>query len=649
MDNDPYHLLWGSYLPAEFCDSQRGPTPQTQFPAYLPPPASQVSNTLASTGTQCPTHEPLASPTGGQTDLPSQRTPNNATPNRTPKSSLKKIAVSSRSRPPSRSGNYMEEIVKARSLRKAKSQTLHRSGGQDRIRNDLINFAKSLSLEQYDRMGFGHDFHTAFWNAFIQQNVYAAPLHESQNILHTHKTALEKASLRFAGGYQISKQKDEKMRTAFETFLTSYPWGDRVVRKSDVQVAFEKSREGLPFQVLLKRTPTGGISPYWTHFFKRFAYRWVDSHPRLLHTETLENVEKTPRRRRTSATPGRLARQASLPPVEHLNLGTTTAEHVQTTSGQSIATRNGTLYTSQQNVTHQHSALRTEVHQDQGGHRYHAAEPTASGPSHYTAGMSMGVVAGSAPPMPSGSTSRTPSPDDLQMTPGWDTTMLPPVAQPVEPTLEDLIHNWNDLTSEQIAGQLDEFFGVAPPQPTHPLPVSGSFTDYPHPRAEQEATMSHMVHYQTVPVPLPQENYAVPVPLPQQNYAVPVPLPQQNYAVFVPLPQENYAVYDNSQIASFHGPDVSFTPLPASRSLPKEFGSSLVTQQSNTNIGPSVHHNGFWYQVEQPVHVHAPIEQPLPVIQNFIDPTKLHVGFRPAQRHEEEASGSGSEDYGSPF
>ncbi|BEI82279.1 hypothetical protein CcaverHIS002_0301470 [Cutaneotrichosporon cavernicola] len=504
MDDDPNLFVWRSYLPAELCDSQSGPTPQSQFPAYLPPPAFQVSNTLASTGTQYPTHGLLASPAGGQTGLPSQRTPKNATTNRVPKSSLKQNGASSRSRPPSRSGNYLEEIAKARSLRKAKSQTFHRSGGQDRIRNDLINFAKSLSLEQYDRMGFGHDFHTAFWNAFIQQNVYAAPLQESQHILHTHKTALEKASLRFAGGYQISKQKDEKMRTAFEKFLNTYPWGDRVVRKSDVQVAFEKSPEGLPFQVLLKRTPTGGISPYWTHFFKRFAYRWVDAHPRLLHTDTLENVEKTPRRRRLS-----------LPPVEHLNLGTTTAKHVQTTiTGQSIVTKDG--------------------------------------------------------------------------------------------------------TSEQIAAQLEALCGLAPPQQTHPLPVSGSFTDYPLPRPEQEATTSHTLYHQAVPVP---------------------------------LPQGNHAVYDNSQIASFHNPDVSFTHLPASGSLPKEFGSSLVTQQSNTNIGPLVFHNGYWCQVGQPVYVHAPIEQPRPVIQNFIDPTKLHVGFRPAQHHEEEGSGSGSssEDYRSFF
>ncbi|BEI97847.1 hypothetical protein CcaverHIS631_0301460 [Cutaneotrichosporon cavernicola] len=619
MDDDPNLFVWRSYLPAELCDSQSGPTPQSQFPAYLPPPAFQVSNTLASTGTQYPTHGLLASPAGGQTGLPSQRTPKNATTNRVPKSSLKQNGASSRSRPPSRSGNYLEEIAKARSLRKAKSQTFHRSGGQDRIRNDLINFAKSLSLEQYDRMGFGHDFHTAFWNAFIQQNVYAAPLQESQHILHTHKTALEKASLRFAGGYQISKQKDEKMRTAFEKFLNTYPWGDRVVRKSDVQVAFEKSPEGLPFQVLPKRTPTGGISPYWTHFFKRFAYRWVDAHPRLLHTDTLENVEKTPRRRRTSATPRPVGRQASLPPVEHLNLGTTTAKHVQTTiTGQSIVTKDGTLYMSQQNATHQHSALRTEVHQDQGGYRYQAAGSTACGPAHYPAGMPMGVVAGSAPPMPSGSTSRTPSPEDLPMPPGWDSPMVPPVALPVEPTLDDLTLNWKDLTSEQIAAQLEALCGLAPPQQTHPLPVSGSFTDYPLPRPEQEATTSHTLYHQAVPVP---------------------------------LPQGNHAVYDNSQIASFHNPDVSFTHLPASGSLPKEFGSSLVTQQSNTNIGPLVFHNGYWCQVGQPVYVHAPIEQPRPVIQNFIDPTKLHVGFRPAQHHEEEGSGSGSssEDYRSFF
>jgi hypothetical protein len=64
--------------------------------------------------------------------------------------------------------------------------------------------------------------------------------------LESYKTDLEKASAFFAAGYQVPKKDDACMLQAFEAFLPSYPWADPIVRKADVQRAFERSEHGQP-------------------------------------------------------------------------------------------------------------------------------------------------------------------------------------------------------------------------------------------------------------------------------------------------------------------------------------------------------------------------------------------------------------------
>ncbi|GMK58112.1 hypothetical protein CspeluHIS016_0501440 [Cutaneotrichosporon spelunceum] len=205
---------------------------------------SRVSETFRPSTT--PHHPPTTtpSPTPGRADLPPSRTPKKTPGKRTSKTSLKKTSSSSYLRPPSRAESDVEGPSKARILRKAKSKTFRPSEERTPILGDLIDFTLTVSPEEYRQMGFGYDFRSAFWRAFTQQNVYAAPLHDGTSILQQFKTQLENVSLYFAAGYQIPKQKDPEMLLAFEEYLPTYPWGDPIVRKSDVQVAFEKSAGG---------------------------------------------------------------------------------------------------------------------------------------------------------------------------------------------------------------------------------------------------------------------------------------------------------------------------------------------------------------------------------------------------------------------
>lgn len=52
--------------------------------------------------------------------------------------------------------------------------------------------------------------------------------------------------MHFAAGYQLPRERDAELLAAFEAFLPTYPWNDTVVRKSDVQAAFEKSEHSQP-------------------------------------------------------------------------------------------------------------------------------------------------------------------------------------------------------------------------------------------------------------------------------------------------------------------------------------------------------------------------------------------------------------------
>ncbi|KLT42459.1 hypothetical protein CC85DRAFT_285542 [Cutaneotrichosporon oleaginosum] len=166
-------------------------------------------------------------------------------------------------------------------------------------------------------MGVGYDFRANFWKAFVEKMPSAEVLNGDVQ-LEAYRNNLEKASMYFAAGFQVPRPKDAQLLAAFEDFLPFYPWEDRVVRKSDVQLAFERSAHGEPFRDLLKRGQTGGINAYWTHFFKRFSPRWVNTYPALLQTDTLPNVEKSPRKRRTSAPRTKLAHQSSMPDIEYL-------------------------------------------------------------------------------------------------------------------------------------------------------------------------------------------------------------------------------------------------------------------------------------------------------------------------------------------